>query len=102
MRYLGDKEKRSNAHKIEISKLEVIEKRVKAICERVIAENSSKIIKNIVLVWITEKCIYCWDYNLCYYRKKLCETVTSVLIIWPEVARSQTGQQLGKKTEHDI
>lgn len=46
---MRDKEKRSNIDKIEVSKIEARENRVKAIFEN-LAENFSKMIKNITLV----------------------------------------------------
>lgn len=51
LRCLGGIEKRSNVPKIEISKVEAIENRIKALCEKVIPENFPKMMKNNVLVW---------------------------------------------------
>ena len=51
LRHLGGKEKRSNRHKFEISKIEAKENRVKSICEKVMPENFSKMMKNNISVW---------------------------------------------------
>lgn len=50
LRHLKDKEKWSNIQKIEVSKIEATENRIKALFENS-SENFSKMIKNIILVW---------------------------------------------------